>query len=69
MFSLFYKNISKFKINFDRMNNFGNYKNKIKRMYLYGWNNHYFKSAGVYTMGNGFGLSQFTHFYDKSIKT
>ena len=61
-------NVSQFTRSLDGIFDDGKYKNTIKRMHLAGWKDNYFSSAGISITGHGCGISQFSQFYDKSIK-
>ena len=55
---------SEFAGNFKVILDEGTYKTEIHNMHNLGWKAQFFKSAGVFMLGHGCGVSQYPHFYD-----
>ena len=69
MHTFFHSNISKFAGNFQGMLNEGTCKTTIQNMYELGQNAKLFKSDDVSMLVHGCGVSQYTQFYDRFLKT
>ena len=65
MYNLFYSNISNFFGYFEGMRDEEMDKTPIQNMHKIGWKSNNFKSDDISMLGHGFGVSQFTQFYEK----
>ena len=65
MHTFVYSNMSKFAGNSEVMIDEGTYKTTMQNMNKLVWKAHFFKSADVSMLGNGCGVSQYPHFYDR----
>ena len=59
MHTFFHSSISEFAGSFERMLDEGTYKTTMQNMHKLGWKAQFFKSAGVFMLGNGCGVSQY----------
>ena len=68
MHTFFYSNISEFAGNLEGMLHEGKYRTTVQNMHKLGWKAQLFKSADIFMLGYGCGVTQYPQFYDTDIK-